>query len=256
MTTPLKLAPHRVAIVTGAASGLGRSIALRLAQDGHDIAVTDLPGSRVQEVAHEIEALGRRSMVLYTDLTKEDEVKKMVDDVAHQLGSVDIMVANAGIHKPGTVLNARLEDYEKIMSINATAVFLCYQYAALQMVEQGRGGRIIGASSQSGKVADSAALAYCASKFAVRGMTQSAALELAKYQITVNGYAPGPIETPMMRGALDAKVWEESKILAGIPVGRLGVPDEVAGYVSWLASESAAFVTGQTLYINGGQHLD
>ncbi|VDB91611.1 unnamed protein product [Peniophora sp. CBMAI 1063] len=256
MTSPLKLAPHRVAIVTGAASGLGRSIALRLAQDGHDVAVTDLPGTRVPEVADEIKSLGRRSMVLFTDLTKDEEVQKMVDDVVNELGSVDIMVANAGIHMSGNVLDASFEDYETVMRINASSVFLCYKYAARKMVEQGRGGRIIGASSQSGKVAERTSLAYCASKFAVRGMTQSAALELARYHITVNGYAPGPIETPMMRAALDNKVWEESRILAGIPVGRLGVPDEVASYVSWLASEGAGFVTGQTMYINGGQHLD
>ncbi|KZV67621.1 NAD(P)-binding protein [Peniophora sp. CONT] len=256
MTAPSNPSSNRVAIVTGAASGIGRSIALRLARDGHDVAVTDLPGSTVPDVVKEIEALGRKSKAFYADVTKEAEVKKLVDDAAGELGSVDIMVANAGIYGAGTVLDTNLDAFEKIMHINATGVFLCYKYAGLKMVEQGRGGRIIGASSLSGKTGFAGDFAYCASKFAVRGMTQAAAQELAKHKITVNSYAPGPQETPLMKTRRLDKDWDEAKVLAPIPMGRLGDPEEVASCVSWLASENAGFVTGQTISINGGQYCD
>ncbi|KZV67619.1 acetoin reductase family protein [Peniophora sp. CONT] len=254
----LKVASHRVAIVTGAARGIGRSIALRLGRDGHDVAVADMRGSAVYEVEREIRALGRRSMALYTDVSKEDEVKKLVDDVASKLGSVDIMVANAGVWKAGSVLEARLEDYENVMSVNARGVFLCYKHAGLKMVEQGRGGRIIGASSISGKVGGRHWLAYTASKFAVRGITQAAALELAQHNITVNSYAPGAVDSQMAHDVFEESKKENahSQRLAASPMGRIGTTDEIASYVSWLTSEGAGFVTGQTTSIDGGVHFD
>ncbi|KZV67616.1 NAD-binding protein [Peniophora sp. CONT] len=171
---PFKLSAHRVAIVTGAARGIGRSIALRLARDGHNVAVADVGGSGVYSVAREVEAMGRRSMALYADVSQEKDVESMIGDVASELGSVDIMVANAGTYSLGTMLDTSLEDFERTMSVNARGVFLCYKHAARKMIEQGRGGRIIGASSLAGKSGDQAWFAYTASKFAVRGMTQAA----------------------------------------------------------------------------------
>ncbi|VDB91612.1 unnamed protein product [Peniophora sp. CBMAI 1063] len=258
MSSSLRLATHRVAIVTGAARGIGKSVALRLAQDGHDVAVVDMRGSAVYEVEREIKALGRRSMALYTDVSKDQEVEKMVNDVAGKLGGVDIMVANAGICRAGTVLDTRTEDFRNIMDVNASGVFFCYKHAGLRMVKQGRGGRIIGASSGAGKIGGKHWFAYSASKFAVRGMTQAAALELAQYNITVNAYAPGVIETKMSQELFESLQDQSirSHILAATPVGRFGDPDDIANYVSWLTSEDSAFVTGQTVSISGGAYFD
>ncbi|KZV77323.1 NAD(P)-binding protein [Peniophora sp. CONT] len=270
MSARFILPARRVAIVTGAARGIGRSIALRLCRDGHDVAVADLRGSAVDEVAQEIETMGRRSLPLFTDVSKEEEVEKMVGVVAGSLGSVDIMIANAGIGTLNTVLDARLEDYQDVMAVNAQGVFLCYKHAALKMVEQGRGGRIIGASSIAGRTGGEANFAYCASKFAVRGMTQAAALELAKHDITVNAYAPGAVDTDMAfankacwitytlpaRECFAKLDGFKARMLASTPVGRMGTPDEIASCVSWLTSEDAGFVTGQTIGVDGGMRFD
>ncbi|KZV77322.1 NAD(P)-binding protein [Peniophora sp. CONT] len=256
MAAHFTLPARRVAIVTGAARGIGRSIALRLGRDGHDVAVADLRGSPLHEVAREIELLGRRSLALYTDVTKEIEVEKLVSDVAEDLGSVDIMIANAGIARFHTVLNAHLEDYRDVMTVNAQGVFLCYKHAALKMVGQGRGGRIIGASSITGKTGDKDGFAYCASKFAIRGMTQAAALELAKHNITVNAYAPNLIETDMARDGLNRVEGLKERFVAAVPLGRIGTSDDIAGCVSWLTSQDAGFVTGQSININGGMYFD
>ncbi|KZV67622.1 NAD(P)-binding protein [Peniophora sp. CONT] len=262
MTPPIKLPINRVAVVTGAARGIGRSVALRLARDGHDVVVADVRGSAVYEVEREIQALGKRSFARYTDVSKEEEVKDLVGAVARKLGSLDIMVANAGIAHFGSVLDTKLEDYQHVMANNAQGIFLCYKHAGLQMVEQGRGGRIIGASSLGGKMGNRAWFSYCASKFAVRGMTQAAALELAPYGITVNAYAPGAIDTQMVRDAAahpyNTEVIKNANksYLTNIPVGFMGQPDDVASYVSWLTSENSGFVTGQTMNINGGMIFD
>lgn len=251
---------RRVAIVTGGARGIGRGIALRLAADGHDVAVCDLRGSAIPSVAQEIQSLGQRSHTIFADVSKEDEVKDMVDSVVNTLGSVDIMVANAGIGPLGTILNTTLEDFEKVQSVNTRGVFLCYKYAALRMVAQGRGGRIIGASSVAGKQAYEGMFAYCASKFAVRGMTQAAAAELAKHKITVNAYAPGLIDTPLLRGVAghpsNPVKSDISHFWDNIPVGRPGIPEDIAGLVSYLASEESSFITGQSISINGGRFFD
>ncbi|VDC04969.1 unnamed protein product [Peniophora sp. CBMAI 1063] len=250
------LPAKRVAVVTGAARGIGRSVALRLARDGHDVALADLRGSAIDKVAKEVEALGRRSLPLYADVTREEDVKQLVDDAAEGLGSVDIMVANAGIVTYDTVLDTSLERFQEVMAVNAQGVFLCYKHAGLKMVEQGRGGRIIGACSLAGKAARPDNFVYSATKFAVRGMTQAAALELAKHNITVNAYAPGAIDTNMLREAFERYKDIEAQLKAITPVGRVGVPDEIASCVSWLTSEGAGFVTGQAINVNGGLHFD
>jgi len=157
-----------------------------------------------------------------------------------------------------TVLDTTLEDFERTLSVNARGVFLCYKYAALKMVAQGRGGRIIGASSVTGKQGVGGALAYCTSKFAVRGMTQAAAAELAKHKITVNAYAPGLIDTPLVKDVMgsDPTKGDFSNFWNDIPVGRPGTPEDIASLVSYLASEDSSFMTGQSISINGGIFFD
>ncbi|KAH7929164.1 NAD(P)-binding protein [Leucogyrophana mollusca] len=188
-----------IAIVTGAAQGIGRAIAIRLAGDGFDVAVNDIPAKKDQldTVRQEINSTQRRALSLYTDVTVKADVKGMIGEVVQKLGGLDVMVANAGKSNPdGNVLSTTTEDWDAAFAINARGVFR-YKYAAIQMVSQGRGGRIIGASSALGKRSCGSEVEYCASKFAVRGLTQYAARESGKHKIPVNSYAPGPIDTPM-----------------------------------------------------------
>lgn len=257
-----------VALITGAGQGIGRSISLRLAADGFDIGLSDIPTnkSNLEEVAREITRTyaGRRVCVLFADVTVEDDVCKMVDGVVTELGGLDVMVANAGITVVAPLVETTLADWEKIFAVNVTGVFLSYKYAARKMIALNethkRGRRIIGASSIAGKIGVQHFSAYSASKFAVRGITQSAAIELGRHGITVNAYAPGPIMTTMfdelsvkLTGSSDPRGYiEMSK--KNTSVGYLGVPDDVAGLVSYIASPESHFITGQSITIDGGMH--
>ncbi|XP_006464033.1 hypothetical protein AGABI2DRAFT_194636 [Agaricus bisporus var. bisporus H97] len=252
----------QVALVTGAARGIGEAIARRLAKDGYDLAINDLPSQTpgLEKLQEEIISMGRRSYICIADVSKENEVKNMIDNTVEALGGLHVMIANAGIGRisPGPL--GTLESWDLTMATNARGVFLCYKYAAEVMIKQGQGGRIIGASSVAGKQSlESHTAAYAASKFAIRGLTQAAARELGKYNITVNTYAPGPIDTPMSKtfGLSDAEISavkeKERKMTV---LGRIGTADEVAGVVSFLVSSDASYVTGQTMSVNGGMLLD
>ncbi|KAG2131565.1 hypothetical protein BD769DRAFT_1723317 [Suillus cothurnatus] len=253
-----------IALITGSAQGIGRSIALRLARDGFDIALNDLPtkSDQLAAVASEIEALGRNACIVTADVTIEEEVKNMINDTVKELSGLDVMVANAGIPGANTVLATTVEDWERTFTVNARGVFLCYKHAALQMISQGRGGRIIGASSIAGKIGFPSAAAYCASKFAVRGLTQTAALELGKYNITVNAYAPGVIQTQILDSISDQSgnvslADEDStnyltQLIGNRPIKHNGQPEDIASIVSYLASNEAHFITGQCISVDGG----
>ncbi|QRV78150.1 Enoyl-(Acyl carrier protein) reductase [Ceratobasidium sp. AG-Ba] len=243
---------QKVAIVTGAAQGL------ELASDGIDVAVNDLPSQRQQldDLVSEINGLGRRSIVNIADVSKEAEVQTMVKDTVEKLGGLDIMVANAGTLQLHSVLEVPEEAFDRIMAVNCKGTLYCYRAAATQMIKQGRGGRIIGASSTMGISAMPLHVSYVTSKFAVRAITQTAALEWGRYNITVNAYAPGIFDTPMLAtnasnidGLIDSKTIE---VLAQTPVKRVGNPAELAALVSFLASDGASYITGQTLMANGG----
>ncbi|KIJ58227.1 hypothetical protein HYDPIDRAFT_34377 [Hydnomerulius pinastri MD-312] len=260
-------APKGVALVTGSGRGIGRSIALRLASEGYDLGLNDIPKNKgnLDEISAEIasEYPGRRVCVLLADVSVEDEVKAMVEGVVKQLGQLDVMVANAGIARFGTLLQTTTEDWDTVLAVNARGTFLCYKYAAQQMIAQKTKGRIIGASSVAGKQGQAILDAYCASKFAVRGLTQCAAIELGRYGITVNAYAPGPIDTDMLTQLHNATIQhtgDEGGIYAEMErttaLGYLGNPKDIAGLVSYLVSPEAHFITGQTLSINGGLYFD
>lgn len=196
----------RVAIVTGGAQGIGKAIALRLAADGFDICVDDV-ASKIhlsKEVVAEIQQLGRKAIALPYDVTKEQEVKEMVEKTVAELGRLDVMVANAGIIQDhlNSVMEANIDEWESIWAVNVRGTVLCYKYAAIQMVKQNPGGRLIGASSICGLQGFANAGAYCMSKASVRSLTQTASLELNKHKITVNAYAPGVIETQMTRSQI------------------------------------------------------
>ncbi|KAF8836787.1 acetoin reductase family protein [Paxillus ammoniavirescens] len=253
-----------IALITGSAQGIGRGIALRLAKDGYDIALNDIPSkyNQLRAVADDIDKNGRKALVLPADVTVEEQVRGMVQEVATELGGLDVMVANAGVGQVLPLTSTGLAEWEQVMTINARGPFLCYKHAAEQMIKQGRGGRIIGASSLAGKMGFPLLSAYCASKFAVRGLTQAAALELGRYGITVNAYAPGVIATAMTANLIgaDGKFLhsdEESAVwvmncIEGRPVKHIGQPDDIASIVSYLVSKEAHFITGQTISVDGG----
>ncbi|KAG1745699.1 hypothetical protein EDB19DRAFT_1906206 [Suillus lakei] len=257
-----------IALITGSAQGIGRGIALRLARDGFDVALNDLPNkdAKLELVATEIQSLGRQVCVVPADVTVNRQVKDMVDDAVAKLGGLDVMVANAGVAMLASLVSSTVESWDHTLSVNGRGPYLCYKYAAMQMIEQGRGGRIIGASSVAGKMGYPYCSSYAASKFAIRGLTQVAALELGQYGITVNAYAPGTIQTPMTEGTLDesgnldlaGNVVDPvlSKLLASInenvPIKHRGQPEDIASIVSYLSSKEAHFITGQCISIDGG----
>ncbi|KAJ7456111.1 NAD-binding protein [Mycena latifolia] len=250
------------AVVTGAAQGIGRAIALRLAADGFDVAVNDITGKSAEllGVQGEIERLGRKAGCFLADVTVEAEVRAMVDGIVTEFGGIDVMVANAGICTGSAFLDVSIDDWDRTMSVNVRGVFLCYQHAARQMVAQGRGGRIIGASSMAGKQGAANFSCYSASKFAVRGLTQATACELGGHGICVNAYAPGIVESPMTdsfahkAGIAPQVIYDRQA--AKTPLGKNCLLEDVAALVSYLASAEASFVTGQTISVNGGRFFD
>ncbi|KAK7032770.1 NAD(P)-binding protein [Favolaschia claudopus] len=252
-----------VAFVTGAAQGIGRSIALRLAADGFDVAVNDITAksAELDTLVDEIKQKGRKSSKHAGDVSNDETVRKMIEAVVGEHGRLDVMVANAGIAGPfgKKLIEVSAEQFDRVMQVNTRSMFLCYKYAGLQMIKQGGGGRIIGACSVTGKKAMQTQAAYSASKFAVRGLTQAAALELGEHGITVNAYAPGAIDTPMLRGTATSQ--EESDAMTEMfkkmsPLGMLGTPEDIASLASFLASKESHFITGQTISSNGGIFFD
>ncbi|KAF8649926.1 hypothetical protein AX16_005483 [Volvariella volvacea WC 439] len=248
-----------IAIVTGASQGIGRAIALRLAKDGYNLGLNDLPRAKesLASLAKEIEASGRKALVVPGDVSVEADVKNLVETVYTELGGLDVMVANAGICVPQPISQTAAEDWDRTFAINARGTFLSYKFAADKMIAQGRGGRIIGASSLAGKQGSSGLSAYASTKFAIRGLTQVAAAELREHGITVNAYAPGAIDTPMFRNTTGSLRPEDLEAASTPQFGaNVGVPDDIACLVSYLASKESKFITGQTISINGGMYFD
>jgi 3-oxoacyl-[acyl-carrier protein] reductase len=243
----------KVALVTGAARGIGEAIALKLAQEGADVVVTDVDLEGAQRVAQEIERLGRKAKAIQADVSQREAVQRLVSEAVSLFGKIDILVNNAGIIRRGTFLEHSPQDWEKVLSVNLGGTFNCTQEVVPLMIKQ-RGGKIINISSVVGKMGDIAsAPSYGTSKGAINTFTKSLARELAPYGINVNAVAPHAIETDMSRE------WSEEKrrqIVEAIPLKRLGKPEEVAEVVAFLASDGAGFITGQILDVNGGYLMD
>lgn len=250
---------HRTAIVTGSGRGIGRAIALRLAQDGLNVVINDVNLDSAESVVNEIKELGRESFAVKADVSKRNEVFNMVDQVVDHFGQLDVMVSNAGIAQIKPLLEVTQEDLEQIFSINVNGVLFCLQAVAEQMKKQ-EGGKIISAASIASYKGFSLLGTYSATKFAVRGITQAARQELAQFGITVNAYCPGIVGTQMW-DLIDEKMGQYMNLGKGeafkkfsdsITLGRPETPEDVAKFVSYLASRDSDYMTGQSIMIDGG----
>ena len=250
----------RVAIVTGAASGIGLAIAERLVADGARVAMADVDSDRL---AAEGRRIGGAALAIPADMTDEAAVFALFEQVDAALGTPDLVVNNAGVIAVGPVADIALADWRRLMSVNVDSVFLGSREAARRMIAKGRAGSIVNAASGAAKRGVPNISGYCASKAAIMVFSQALAIELAPHRIRVNCYAPGHIETPFWKeiGAGFARVTGETpeaiveRFRASVPWGRFGRPEEVAAAVSWLASQEAEYVSGQTIAMNGAEFV-
>jgi NAD(P)-dependent dehydrogenase (short-subunit alcohol dehydrogenase family) len=240
----------RLAIVTGSDSGIGKATAVQLAQAGCDVGVTfhsDEDGAR--DTARQVEAAGRRAVVRRLDLSELPGAADVIDQLAEELGGLDVLVNNAGVNEPAPFLELSFDDWRSTLDVDLSGAFLCAQRAARRMVAQGRGGRIVNVTSVHEHVPLPESSAYVAAKHALGGLTKQMALELAQHRITVNAVAPGEIATPMTS---QEDVDPATIRRPHIPVGRPGSAHEVASCIAWLCSEGAAYATGHSFVVDGG----
>ncbi len=260
-----QLLQDRIALVTGAAQGLGAALSLRLAREGCAVVVADLNGERAAQTAADIaQQTGQRTLSLTADVTDEEQVRAMVDKTVETFGRLDILVANAGVVRSGAIDELSLRDWQLVINVNLTGYFLCAKYAAIVMKQQ-RSGVIIQINSKSGKKGSYKNSAYSASKFGGIGLTQSLALELAEHGVRVNAVCPGNL--------LDSPLWVESlysqyskrlgipeeevrqRYIEQVPLKRGCTYDDVANVVVFLASDQASYMTGQAINVTGGQEM-
>ncbi len=242
------------AIVTGAAYGNGRGIALRFAEEGADILIADINVERANETKAMVEKLGRRAVVTETDVSKKAQVEAMVQRCVKELGGVDIMVANAGVASMAPTLEMTEEQWDFVIDINLKGVFLCGQAAAKAMVEAGTGGKIVNIASIYSEVGSAGAVAYCASKGGVRMLTKIMALDLVQHRINVNCIGPGFIETGMTEPMLHDEALRQG-LIDRVPAGRIGLPRDIGNAALFLASDDAEYMTGTILFVDGGYLL-
>lgn len=254
------MSENKVALVTGAGQGIGQAIAERLSKDGFKVALVGRHIEKVQKVADEINRNGGEAIAIKADVAKRDEVFAAVKETKEKFNGFDVIVNNAGVAPTTPIMSVTEDDMNWTWGINVNGIVWGTQAAVDAFKEFGHGGKIINATSQAGIQGNANLTAYGSTKFAIRGITQTTARELAEFGITVNAFAPGIVKTPMMEDiAHEVSVnagkddeWGMAQFSEGIAMGRLSEPEDVANVVSFLSSEDSNYVTGQTLIVDGG----
>jgi len=241
----------KVAIITGAAEGIGKATAIEFVKEGAKVVVADVNLELAEKTVEELKMLGGEAIAVKVDVANPDDVNAMVSKTLERFGRIDILFNNAGISIQKSLLEMTLEDWRRVIDVNLTGVFLCSQAVARVMIQQRR-GVIINMASSLGFVAIPRRAAYCASKAGVIGLTRELAVELAPYGIRVVAVAPGWIATQRVLNLAKRGIVNEEAIKMMTPMGRLGTPEEVAKVVVFLASDDASFITGDTILIDGG----
>lgn len=242
----------KVAIITGSASGIGQAIAIALAREGASV-VVDYVGNpdSPKDTMQQIQSAGGKALAVAADVSQPDQVANLIGQAVQQFGRLDIFVNNAGIEYKHPFIEFTFEQWNKIIAVNLTGPFLCMQAAAKQMIQQGNGGRIINISSIHQDLPMPTNAPYCASKGGLRMLMRTVAVEMGPHAITVNNIGPGAVYTPI-DADIEANPELEAKLMAEIPLGRWGKPEEIANLAVFLASDEASYVTGSTYYIDGG----
>lgn len=247
---------NKVVVITGAGSGIGAATAKLFGAHKAIVVVSDIHLERAEKVAEEIQNEGGKAMALATDVTQFEQVKDLLNIVIEKQGSLDVMVNNAGIggkHQAKTADHS-LEDWHSVIAVNQTGVFYCMKLALQQMLKQGY-GTIVNVASLAGLKASGNNLSYSASKFAVVGMTKSAALEYGRKNIRINAVCPGFTHSALLEQLLAVSPDMGDRLKRFIPMGRFGEAEEIAEAICWLASENSKFITGQTITLDGGTSL-
>ncbi|MFQ5711545.1 MAG: SDR family NAD(P)-dependent oxidoreductase [Candidatus Geothermarchaeales archaeon] len=244
----------KVAIVTGSSRGIGRAVAIGFAKAGADVVVNcDKDVEAAERVAEEIRSLGRRSIVVRADVSRKEDVDRMVEETLNEFGSIDILVNNAGIFTACPIEDLEEEDWDRVMNVNLKGVFLCSQAVGRHMIKK-KSGVIINIASISGHIPETRLGAYTPSKAGVLGLTSLLAVEWAKHNIRVNAISPGPIRTALHEKIFADEVLREARHRA-VPLNRPGEPEEIAKIAEFLASDDSSYVTGQTIVADGGSMM-
>ena len=248
----MKRLEGKVAVVTGSNRGIGKGIAVALAKEGCKVVVNSYrEDEEAKNTVEEIKKLGAESIFIKANVTREIDVRDLIEKAVKKFGMLDILVNNAGILVSGTVTTLTEKDWDRQMDVNLKGIFLCSKYAVQQMLKQGKGGRIINIGSIAGLVGFPGISAYCASKGGVTELAREMALDYAKYGITVNAIDPGVIVTDMTKGMLDDAATRKM-LLENTPIGRFGQPEDIGNAAAFLALDESSFITGHNLVVDGG----